>query len=88
MNKVDRLLLKVVPSKVGVSIAFISPGSASHPYRAECHLWDGVHRSDRAIVSEHKTEQKARDAIHRTIEQYPDSRRVPIIFDDLDMEDI
>ena len=86
MKLIDRLLSKVQPHAERLSMAFIKVSEETGFYIADCRLWDGVAKSGgHSIITEHETEQGAREAIDHIAQQYPNKEAV-LIFDDLDLE--
>ena len=50
------------------------------PYTAEAAVWTGKQGSGRMIVSDHKTEEEAINALFRVYARYPNAHEEAVVF--------
>lgn len=85
MKQIDKLLIKAQQLARGgmeLILAMVMPDGDS--WAAVAHLWDGIPgHTGRTDTTTHATMDAAVEHIHELAKEYPNSRDVPIIIDDL-----
>lgn len=89
MNRIDRLIIKAqsaaASSGLELILAFVEPDGDS--WTAKVHLHDGVQGHDPTIQrATYATMEAAVEHIRAMSREYPNSRDVPIIINDLPRE--
>lgn len=88
-RKIDRLIQKTKFNEKYLSIVFMTFDELTGLYKIDCRIQNGRKGGvGGQYVSEHKTEQEARELIDRIAAQYPGKKsQTVIIFDDLGADD-
>ncbi len=85
MKQIDRLLIKAQHlARGGLELILAMVMSDGDSWAAEAHLWDGEKEHTPTIQrSAWPTMDAAVEHIHALAAEYPNSRDVPVIIDDL-----
>lgn len=85
MNRIDKLILKArKAAHPGLELVAAIIEQSGDSWTAQAHLWEGV--AGRAPIirrATYATEEAAVEHIRAVAAEYPNSRDVPVIIDDL-----